>query len=225
MGCQSLRNVPEQKLKTTLAELDLISDLNKKTLLKKLYQRYYEANVPFKYWKLEMNKHFFGDINLKNIYEDVVKDIPTTYNNGTSICLAGSFGVGKSLTVTNILKRAVEKGYSGQYVNLTDIISAVRSPESYDARKELIKVDFLVIDEFDPRYIANENSSDFFGRVLEDIIRNRFQNKLPIFMCTNALDPVNAFTGTLKQSISSLMNYVKVIPVLGSDFRKKENNE
>ena len=82
-----------------------------------------------------------------------------------------------------------------------------------------------MIDEFDPRYIANENSSDFFGRVLEDIMRNRFQNKQPVFMCTNALDPINAFSGTLKQSITSLMNYVSLVPVLGSDFRKKENKD
>jgi len=172
-----------------------------------------------------MNKHFSGDKNLLKIYNDAVDDLPKTYNDGTSLCLAGSFGVGKSFTVTNILKRAVEKGYSGQYVNLTDIISATKSPDSYEARKTLIKVDFLVIDEFDPRYIANENSSDFFGRVLEDIMRNRFQNKQPVFMCTNALDPINAFSGTLKQSITSLMNYVSLVPVLGSDFRKKENKD
>jgi DNA replication protein DnaC len=146
------------------------------------------------------------------------------YKKGTSICLAGQFGLGKTMLVTNVLKKAVAKNYSGLYVSLGDIVSSMKSGESYTARKELLNTDFLVIDEFDPRYMATDAASDFYGRVLEDILRNRSQNKLPIFMCTNSPNPVGAFNGSIHESMSSLMNYVKIIPVLGKDYREKEGN-
>lgn len=127
-----------------------------------------------------------------------------------------------TLLVTNVLKRALEKGYSGLFVNLNDIISAMTSGEQFKARQELLKTDFLVIDEFDPRYMANKASSDFYGRVLEDLLRNRTQNTLPILMCTNSPNPNLSFEGSLQQSISSLFNYVDLVPSLGEDYRPKE---
>lgn len=123
--------------------------------------------------------------------------------------------------VTSILKRAVEKGFSALYVNLNDIMSVIKSPDAHYARQELFKIDFLVIDEFDPRYMSTDSSSDFYGRVLEDILRNRAQNKLPLFLCTNSPNVIQSFNAEIKQSISSLMNYVKIQPVLGTDYRKK----
>ena len=81
---------------------------------------------------------------------------------------------------------------------------------------------FLVIDEVDPRYMATEASSDMHGRMVESILRYRTQNKMPLFLCTNATDIEEAFSGSIKQAISSLMNYVDVFPVLGKDYRKQE---
>jgi DNA replication protein DnaC len=81
-------------------------------------------------------------------------------------------------------------------------------------------VDFLVIDEFDPRHMTEGASSDLFGRQMEDIFRRRSENKLPLFMCTNSPNVIDSFAGPIKQSIDSLMSYATVIPVLGKDFRK-----
>src|SRR5690606_27675418 len=104
--------------------------------------------------------------------------------------------------VCNILKRAVEKGSSGLYITLNDIISATQSQEKYSARKELLTVDFLVIDEFDSRHIPQtDKSTDFFGRVLEDTLRWRAQNMLPLFLCTNSPNPLEAFHGSIKESV------------------------
>ena len=169
-----------------------------------------------------MNKDFLGDPILMVKYQEVTKDLKQTYKSGTALCFAGSHGVGKSTVVTNILKRAVEKGFSALYVTLNDVITAlISSPETKaEARNKFLTVDFLVIDEFDPRYRGSDNQSDLFGRVLEDIIRIRAENSLPIFMCTNALDVADSFKGPLKISLKSLMNYVTQISVLGADLRK-----
>ena len=169
--------------------------------------------------KLEMLKDFKGDNNLLIKYNELIKDIKQTYNNGPCICFAGQFGVGKTMVCTNVLKRAVEKGYSALYTTLTDIISIATSLSRYDARNELLSVDFLVIDEFDPRYMPTDNASDFFGRVLEDIFRTRSQNSLPLFMCTNSPNVTESFSGSIKQSLSSLMNQVETVIVFGKDYR------
>jgi DNA replication protein DnaC len=184
--------------------------------------RYAEANIPCKYWNLEIEKEFKGDPILLEQYRDVTKDLLVSYRNGVALCFAGGHGTGKTTAITNILKRAKEKNFSALYVNLSDIVSLTldrNSEERSAARRELLMVDFLAIDEFDPRYMQSEKSSDLFGKVLEEIFRNRSQNNLPVLMSTNSPNVVESFTGPIKQSIKSLMGYVKVIPVLGKDFR------
>lgn len=219
MICKALRNVPETKLNIIIEDSKLEEDQVKANLLTKAFLRYFDANIPIMYWKLEMSK-FTGDVILANTYAELTADIKNTYTQGKSICFVGSFGRGKTMTVTNILKKAVQTGHTALYVTLNDIISAVYSTEAYAARKELLTVDFLVIDEFDSRHMSNTNNSiDFFARTLEDIFRTRSQNGLPLYLCSNSPNPLEAFKGSLKDSITSLWNYVDVIPVTGKDFR------
>lgn len=168
---------------------------------------------------------FVGDPVLRTHYDGVVKDLKGAYKAGTRLCFAGSYGRGKSLVCACILKRAVETGkFTGLYVNMTDIINILASPDAekkYEARKQLLSVDFLVIDEFDSRFIGHsENAADLFGRILEPTIRSRIQNRQPLFLCTNNTDVSSLFHGPLQASVKSLMNMVKVIAVVGSDFRE-----
>jgi DNA replication protein DnaC len=199
-------------------------DAEKSSFMFKMVNRYFESNIPIKYWFIEMDD-FKGDPSLKNYYNNIVSDLDSAFNRGETKCFVGSFGVGKTLTSVNILKKASLAGYSSLYVSLNDIISVTaNNQESYYARKELLSVDFLVIDEFDSRHMGNEKASDFFGRVLEDILRGRTNNKLPLFLCSNSSSPMSAFNNSLKEGITSLMHYVELIPVLGSDFRKNEKS-
>ncbi len=218
----------EQTLKNcevcSVSEVKLDCCCPKCRLINKVLSLYHESNIPLRYWRLEMGADFRGDAILSEKYQEIIKDLKQVYSKGICICFAGSNGVGKTLTCTNILKRAAEKGFSALYTTLGDIVSNVVSPESDDksiARRELLMVDFLVIDEFDPRYMGSGQAADLFGRTLEDIFRARVQNNLPTFMCTNSPNVTESFTGSIKQSISSLMNYVDIIPVLGKDFRKE----
>src|SRR5208282_5834834 len=128
-------------------------------------------------------------------------------------------------TATCILKKAAAKGYSCLYTNLSDIVSVMTQGSGEDkflSRRELVLVDFLVIDEFDPRFMASDNAADLYARTLEGVFRARSQNKLPTLMCTNSPNVVESFNGPLRASIDSLMKgYLKVFPVLGEDFRKR----
>lgn len=170
--------------------------------------------------------NFQGDKVLLKRYNEIVEDIDLTYQEGTSCCLAGKHGRGKTYVVSCILKRAVEKGYEGLYTTLDSIVTLISSPrinDKFDAQRYLKMVDFLVIDEFDPRFMGTSNAADLYGRTLEITLRHRLQNRLPTFLCTNSSNMSAIFSGSLNESISSLMNLVKNIPVLGEDFRPKKN--
>lgn len=127
-----------------------------------------------------------------------------------------------TMVCANILKEATKKGYQCLYVTLSDIVSNAlsNSSDKYTAKRELMMTDFLVIDEFDGRHMGSGAGADLFGRLLEDILRKRIENHLPLFMCTNSTNVIDSFEGDLKQSIGSLMSRVDMVPVLGKDFRK-----
>lgn len=131
-----------------------------------------------------------------------------------------------TMTTACILKKASEKGYTCLYTTLSDIVSTLTVAGAEDkhlSRKELVMVDFLVIDEFDSRFMPSDNAADLYARTLENVFRTRSQNKLPTLMCTNSPNVVESFNGQLKQSIGSLMSgYIKPFPVFGEDFRKKQ---
>lgn len=194
------------------------------------YNRYYDSNLPVEYWTLSMN-NILSNVDksqafdaLAKTYLDATKDLNKAYVNGLSFCLAGSHGAGKSTTVINILKKACQKNFTTLYTNLGDIVSALTiapAEDKYFARKELTEVDFLVCDEFDNRHMGNtENATDLFGRTLEYVIRIRLQNKLPMILVSNSPNPVESFTGNIKQSVESLMSKLSIIPILGEDIRK-----
>ncbi len=162
---------------------------------------------------------------LLDVYKNATDNLDASYVKGLAFCLAGLNGVGKTSICANILKRACLKGFTCLYSNLNDIVSVIvsaPSEEKYLARMELLGVDFLVIDEFDGRFVASENSADLFGRTLENVIRTRLSNKLPTILISNSPNPVEMFQGALKVSIGSLMSKLPLIPVLGEDLRKTQ---
>jgi DNA replication protein DnaC len=230
-------NIPPRKitnaLETTIKNCDVCSKngvkldqaCDKCRGINTILRRYVDANIPVMYWRLDMSKHFKGEQYILDKYNEIISDLSVTYDIGICCCFAGSHGVGKTLLTTNIIKRAVAKGYSGLYVTLSDVVESIISlsnDQKVMARQKLLEVDFLVIDEFDSRHMGSDAASDLYGRILENVFRTRVQNKLPLLMCTNSPNVVESFDGALKKSIESLMNYVEIVPIIGKDFRKNK---
>lgn len=189
------------------------------------FNRYVISNIPVEYWELKMDKDFYGDPRLLTKYQEIVSDVKSAFSSGISICFAGGHGRGKTLASTCILKKAAQKGFNCLYTTLSDIVTVLTqasNEEKFIARKELSMVDFLIIDEFDSRFMPSENAADLYARTLETVFRTRTQNKMPTIMCTNSPNVVESFSGAMKDSIGSLMNKLETFPVLGDDFRKKK---
>lgn len=222
----ALNNIPKKKLLDFLSTVEDSTDDEQVKYTKIIaINRYAESNIPIEYWQLKMEKNFQGDPRLLAKYQEYTADLKASYISGHSICLAGSHGLGKTMTATCILKKACQKNFSCLYTTLSDIVNVLTTApgeDRYLAKRELALVDFLVIDEFDSRFMPSENAADLYARSLESVFRARSSNKLPTIMCTNSPNVVESFSGPLKASIDSLMKgYLKVFPVLGDDFRKK----
>ena len=224
---KALNNIPQRKFQEIINSINKEEDLHSKNVKLIAVNRYAESNIPIEYWTLKMEKDFHGDNRLLNKYNEYVIDLKKSYLDGTSICFAGSHGLGKTFTISSILKKASNKGFTCLYTTLSDIVNVLTSAsneEKFLARRELSLVDFLAIDEFDSRFISSDNAADLYARTLENVFRTRSQNKLPTLMCTNSPNIIETFNGPLKASIDSLMKgYLKLFPVFGEDYRKKKS--
>lgn len=225
---KALNNIPPRKLQDKISQVETSQETPEIKHFKiTAYNRYAESNIPIEYWDLKMDKDFHGDPRLLARYQTYVEDFKSSYINGSSICFAGGHGLGKTMTGTCILKKAVQKGYSALYTTLSDIVNILTQAggeEKFLSRRELNTVDFLMIDEFDPRFMPNENAADLYARTLETVFRTRSSNKLPTLMCSNSPNMSQAFNGPLKDSIDSLLKgYLKVFQVMpGIDYRGKK---
>lgn len=228
--CPALNTIPQRKWQEALKSIEESQDaLSIKSTKMTAVNRYYESNIPMEYWSLKMERDFHGDLRLLAKYNDYISDLKARYMAGSSVCLAGTHGTGKTFTITSILKRSAQKGYTCLYTTLSDIVGILTSNSNYgedktNARRELVMVDFLAVDEWDMRFVASDNAADLYARSLETIFRARSQNKLPTLMATNSPNPIETFNGPLKASIDSLTKgYLEIFTVSpGKDFRKEK---
>ena len=231
--CSHLRTISETKADIhkkaiynacpTCAGKDM-AQCDKCMLKAKVIDRYVQSNIPVDFWELDMKRNFKGHSRLMRAYNDISGSFDEYYKSGSSLLLVGNHGVGKTFFGTSVLKLAALRGLGALYVTLSDIVNVLiygDSSTKFDARRELMMVSFLVIDEFDSRFVGTEAAAELFGRVLESIIRIRFQNQMPTILISNNSDPTKVLGESLGASISSLIaGYCIKIPVVGEDYRE-----
>ena len=186
-------------------------------------ERYASANIPVEFWDLAF-KDFCGDKNFKDLIKEKVSDVDKVYKEGKSLMFTGNLGTGKTYAACCILKKALVSGYSGAYLTMADIVASILSSEIDSAGyySYLLNKDFLVIDEFDSRWIfPSEKSEQIFGSSLEHILRTRFQNHLPTILCSNNEDVDQILGGFFARSFKSLRSrYLELFYVGGRDIRR-----
>tara|TARA_B100000131_G_scaffold322298_1_gene375750 strand:+ start:131 stop:805 length:675 start_codon:yes stop_codon:yes gene_type:complete len=206
-------------------ECALCDKLGCETCLGKIARidKYASANIPMNYWNLSF-KNFSGDLNFKKKIKNILKDIDAFYDNGKSLMFAGGLGTGKTYTACCILKIGITSGYTGAYTTMADIVAKILSSEVDGSKyyNYLLSKDFLVIDEFDSRWIfPSEKSEQIFGSSLEYILRTRFQNNLPTILCSNNDNVDTIFGGYFARSFKSLRSeHIDLYFVAGKDQRR-----
>ncbi len=186
-------------------------------------QKYSDAGIPSGYWTLSF-QDFAGDAEYKRVVQETLSSIDSVYDKGRSFMFAGPLGVGKTYGISSILKMAICKDYSAQYSSMVEVINKILSGENSNTIAELIKYDFLAIDEFDNRWIfPSDKSEQIFGSTMEYILRSRFQNGLPTILATNNAEVDQILTGMHGKAFASLrLQYMQTIFLAGKDFRKRQ---
>ena len=188
--------------------------------------KYALANIPVRYWNLSF-KDFSGDPNFKKIIKEKISNIDETYDDGKSFMFIGGLGTGKTYVACCMLKIAIISGYSSAYTTMADVVSNILSKDIDTAKyyEYLLNKDFLVIDEFDSRWIfPSEKSEQLFGSSLEYVLRTRFQNNLPTILCSNNDDVDQILGGFFAKSFKSLRSEnIELYVVGGKDFRRGKN--
>src|SRR5713101_6216292 len=166
---KGLNNIPSKKLHEAIFLTENSNDpIETKAVKLTAINRYAESNLPIGYWGLKMDKDFYGDPQLLNKYNEYIADIKSSYINGSSLCLASKHRTGKSMTIICMLKKCCQKGYSCLYTTLSDVVNVLTyavTDDKFLARRELVLVDFLAIDEVDVRFFnQSENSNDLFAK-------------------------------------------------------------
>lgn len=184
--------------------------------------RYAMAGIPTIYWSSSF-KDFVGDVNFGDLFREKLKDINKIYDQGQSMMLVGSLGVGKTYSICCLLKLAIVNDYNSIYTTMADIVNRVIKDNSGEYLQSLLDADFLAIDELDPRWIfPSEKSEQLFGSTMEHLLRSRFQNGLPTIMCSNADDVDKIFAGHFGRTFRSLRSqHIEVLYVGGKDQRRK----
>lgn len=181
-----------------------------------------KAGIPVAYWHYDMQT-FKGDNAFRLRLIELVNTIEKVYADGKSIAMTGKYGVGKTFGACELLKTFILRGYTAKYTTMSEIVDMVLAKDDrYVFKMALLQSDIICIDEFDSRYVpTTERGKDMFGANLENIIRTRFQNKLPILFCTNNSSLDDVFDGTFQQTFSSLFAESNLInlPVGGVDLR------
>lgn len=180
-----------------------------------------DANIPAAYW-FRVLKDFKGPQNLKKAATVYINNLKNNFEEGLNLCFTGSLGTGKTYSSCAILKNALALGYEAYYTTLTDLTFYLTDYELQKAYfLKVSRADILCIDEVDARHFSDtEQSSNFFGRTFERVIRYRIQNALPTILATNNASLEEAFAGQFKKVIESLSTSgTIVVPALGPDYR------
>jgi DNA replication protein DnaC/primosomal protein DnaI len=188
---------------------------------------YAECCIPPIYWPLAF-RDFSGDKKFKELISNIIRDIDSLYDSGGSLIFTGGLGTGKTYAACSILKISLTSGYSSKYTTMATIISSMLSAnmDSLQYTNTLIGCDFLVIDEFDSRWIfPSEKAEQMFGSSLEHILRMRFQNGTPTILCSNTADVDSILCGDFGKAFKSLRSkHMEVICVGGKDYRRSNKN-
>ena len=185
-------------------------------------QKYSDCKIPSFFWDKSIKK-FAGNKILKSKIQDKLRDLNDWYDEGSSLILVGGLGTGKSYVSCCCLKIAVTSGFSALYTSMVEVISKIISERDAVYIEKIMNVDFLVVDEFDSRWIfPSDKSEQMFSANMEYVLRTRFQNGLPTIICSNTSNIDEVLKGYHSKAFSSLKSkYAETIYIPGGDLRRK----
>lgn len=113
---------------------------------------------------------------------------PYTNRYKPGIILSGNFGCGKTGLLTPVLRRLIEQGKSGLWVEVYDLISAIQQGyadgDSNEKLNAAQRSDVILLDDLGD-VTRNREETEDRRRIIYQIINYRHNNALPMLITTN----------------------------------------
>lgn len=188
-----------------------------------LQRTYYQANIPRRYHMLSMND-FEDEYRRENQHavdavDAFIENFDMALYHGLGLVFQGPQGTGKTLLATHVLKEVVKRGYTGFFMQFTDVINVWGSSwkdadsklmlERNLKQRQLVVLDDIVTD--------GRNREGFLANGLEEVFRHRQNNQLPTLMTTNLKE--REFAQEFPRSLSLVLGSAQWLEIHGRDYR------
>lgn len=190
------------------------------------------AGLGLSYQKLRWEDTTWVDPHALNVVLSYLERAPGMIANGRGLILSGGLGCGKTLLLTLMLKALLADGFSGSFVDFSQLISRMMgSWDSEDGKKwfaiRAISPAILIIDDVGRELQRTEFVDGKYTKVtrmgahaLELVVRERIANDRPVMITTNLnLRQMNELYGD--NLISLLQEKCEFVEVPGSDRRRE----
>jgi DNA replication protein DnaC len=193
-----------------------------------LFERCAHSGIPLKYWNLDLND-LEENTSVKNI-KSYMSKLDLAYKQGQGLFIFGKNGNGKTLSACAIGKEALRQNKTVRFTFLGEVISSFMN-SMYDQkqrdalRKDILGVDFLILDDVDKAYISKDSA--YVNSILDTLFRTRVQNCRPVIMTSNKrideiLGSQSVDSEVFSKSLLSLFNESLIsIGFVGVDKREE----
>lgn len=151
-----------------------------------LRKHYLLAGIGEQYQRLHWSD-YEGPKEAKDTVEVYLDKWPSFKKNGMGVEFSGKeLGVGKTFAATHLGKELIKRGERVFFIPYMELLNAHQRKNSDDFMQNLKDVTILILDEV----IApiTEAQRGFFTIRIEELIRHRTNNNLPVIMTTNLLE-------------------------------------
>lgn len=197
-------------------------------------KRIERARIPMRFEKASFDNFKAYNVSLVKAFNQSKAFVESWPLVDSGLLYLGSVGTGKSHLAASVLRAVIEKGDSGLFYDVTELMKLLQSsynPATNTSEIEILNPVFetplLVLDE-----IGMTRPTEWVLETLQLIISKRYNELRPVILTTNYLDAPGTgllSTETLSERIgarfrSRLLEMCREITVEGDDYRELIKN-
>lgn len=188
-----------------------------------LHKHYLVAGIGVTYQRLDW-ADYQGDPAAEAMVRKYLEAHANMVSRGTGFILSGTYGTGKTLLMTLLLKELVKLGYSCYSTTFASMIEMFtagwRSPEDQrHFQRKIMQSEVLLLDDLGREMKTKTKLSE---TTFDDVLRTRVQGGRPTLITTN-MDPAQLSTGYGGAILSLLSEVCIRYEMKGSDFRPRSS--